>query len=136
MVWTHSNRVCVTVRYHKKVEKFDRYTVSSGFHWVLSIQILEVEYKQAYKMNGTRVLVRKSKNIKPYQPILFYFGSNMHKAKWWTLVSYGISWIEYQKMSRINAGRWVKIEQPYLTSMTRTPKSKLFIIALPMHTLS
>ena len=57
----------------------------------LSTQILEVEYKQAYKMIDTGVLVWKSKNIKSYQPNLFYFGSKMHKAKWWTLVSYGIS---------------------------------------------
>ena len=82
-------------------------------------------------MIETWVLVWKSKNIKPYQPILFHFASNMHKIKWWTLVSYGISWFVYQKMPRMHAGRWVKIEQPYLNSMTRTPKSKLFIIALP-----
>ena len=94
----------------------------------LSTQILEVEYKQAYKMIETGVLVWKSKDIKPYQPILFYFGSNMHKAKWWTLVSYGIFYFECQIMSRMHAGRWVKIEQPYLNSMTRTPKSKLFIL--------
>ena len=31
MVWTHSNRVCMTVRYHKKLEKVDRYTVFSDF---------------------------------------------------------------------------------------------------------
>ena len=39
-------------------------------------------------------------------------------------------------MAKMHAGRWVKIEQPYLSSMTLTPKSKLFIIALPKHTLS
>ena len=39
-------------------------------------------------------------------------------------------------MAIIHARRWLKIEQPYLNSMTRTPKSKLFIIALPEHTLS
>ena len=72
----------MTVRYHKKIEKVDRYTVFSDFVLGLSTQILEVEYKQAYKMFETGVLVWKSENIKPYQPILFYFGSNMHKAKW------------------------------------------------------
>ena len=101
-----------------------------------STQIWEVKYKQAYKMIETGVLVWKSKNIKPYQPIFFYFGSNMHKARWWTHVFYGISQFECQMMLRVFAGRWVKIEQPYLNSMTRTPKPKLFIIALPKHILS
>ena len=32
--------------------------------------------------------------------------------------------------------RFLPEAQPYLNSMTRTPKSKLFIIALPKHTLS
>ena len=34
MAWTHSNRVCMTVRYHKKSGKVDRYTVFSDFQWV------------------------------------------------------------------------------------------------------
>ena len=34
MVWTHSNRVCLTVRYHKKIVKVDRQTVLSGLLWV------------------------------------------------------------------------------------------------------
>ena len=32
--------------------------------------------------------------------------------------------------------RFLPEAQPYLNSMTRTPKCKLFIIALPKHTLS
>ena len=55
----------------------------------LSTQIMEFEYKQAYKTIETGVLVWKSKVMTPYQPI-FYFGSNMLKAKWWTDVSYGL----------------------------------------------
>ena len=47
-------------------------------------------------MIETGVLVWKSKNIKSYQPFFFYFGSNMHKAKWWNHVSYGFSYIECQ----------------------------------------
>ena len=46
----------MTVRYHKKSEKVDRYTVfrlSLG----LSTPILEVEYKQAYKKIETGDLV-------------------------------------------------------------------------------
>ena len=35
----------------------------------LSTQIMEFEYKQAYKLIETAVLVWKSKNMKPYQPI-------------------------------------------------------------------
>ena len=76
----------------------------------LSTQILEVDYKQAYEMIETGVLVRKSKKIKPYQPVFFYFGSNMHKAKWWNHVSYGMSELECQRMARVYAGRWVKNE--------------------------
>ena len=53
--------------------------------------MFEVEYKQAYKTIETGGLVWKTKNIKPYQPILIYFGSNMHKIIWWTHVFYGIS---------------------------------------------
>ena len=34
-----------------------------------STQIMEFEYKQAYKMIETGVLIWKSKNMKPYQPI-------------------------------------------------------------------
>ena len=55
----------------------------------LSTQIMELEYKQAYKMIETGVLVWKSKFMKPYQPF-FYFSSNMLKAEWWTHVSYGL----------------------------------------------
>ena len=32
--------------------------------------------------------------------------------------------------------RFLPEAQPYFNSMTRTPKSKLFIIALPKHTVS
>ena len=32
--------------------------------------------------------------------------------------------------------RFLPEAQPYLTSMTGTPQSKLFIVALPKHTLS
>ena len=32
--------------------------------------------------------------------------------------------------------RFLEEAQPYLNSMTRTPKSKLFVIALPKYTLS
>ena len=57
----------------------------------LSTRIMEFEYKQAYKMIETGVLVWKSKNMKPYQPIFFYIGSNKLKAKWWAYVFYGFS---------------------------------------------
>ena len=87
----HSNGDCTTVTYHTKIyENWQKnwfFRLSLG----LSTQILKVEYKQAYKMIETGVLVWKSKNIQPYQPIFFYFGSNMHKAKWRTHESYGIS---------------------------------------------
>ena len=39
----------------------------------VSTQIMEFEYKQAYKMIETGVLVWKSKNKKPYQPFFFTF---------------------------------------------------------------
>ena len=48
----------------------------------LCTQIMEFEDKQAYKIFETGVLVWKSKNIKPNQPIFFYFGSIMPKAEW------------------------------------------------------
>ena len=35
----------------------------------LSTQIMEFEYKQAYKMIETGNLVLKSKNMKPYQSV-------------------------------------------------------------------
>ena len=51
---------------------------------------MEFEQKQAYRMIETGVLFWETKNMKPYQPI-FYFGSNMFKAKWRTHVLYGFS---------------------------------------------
>ena len=57
----------------------------------LSTQIMEFEYKQAYQMIETGVLVWKSKNMKPNQPIFFYFGRNMFEAKWWNYAFYGFS---------------------------------------------
>ena len=100
----------------------------------LSIRILEVDYKQAYKMIETGVLVWKSKKNKPYQPIFFYFASNMHKAKWWTHVSYGMSQLECQIMPRVYAWRWVKIEATGSTRFHNTLwKKNLFGSYLLIH---
>ena len=74
----------------------------------LSTQIMEFQYKQAYKMIETGVLVWKSKKMKPYQPVSFHFGSNMLKAKWWTHAFYGFSSLECQTMPRVYAGRRAK----------------------------
>ena len=74
----------------------------------LSTQIMEFQYKQAYKMIETGVLFWKSKKMKPYQPVSFHFGSNMLKAKWWTHAFYGFSSLECQTMPRVYAGRRAK----------------------------
>ena len=73
----------------------------------LSTQIMEIEYNQACKMIETGVLVWKSNNLKPKQPF-FHFGIKMPKAKWWTNVSDGFSYIECQIMPRVDAGKWAK----------------------------
>ena len=106
----HSNGVCTTVRYHTKLCE------SWQMNWVfrlslgLSTQILEFEYKQAYKMIEAGVLVCKSKNMKQYQStfVFFYFVSNMPKAKWWSHEFYSFSEFECQTMSRLYAGSWAK----------------------------
>ena len=68
----HSNEVCTTVRYHTKAcESWQIYCVFPDLFLGLSTQIMEFEYKQAYKMIETGVLVWKSKNMKPYQPLFF-----------------------------------------------------------------
>ena len=56
----------------------------------LSTQILKFEDKQAYNMFETGVLVWKSKNMEPYQP-LFQNGFFMLKTKWKTHVSKSFS---------------------------------------------
>ena len=61
----HSNRVSMTVGYHKIFVEVDRktvFSVSFGF----STQIMEFEDRQAHKMSETGVLVWKSKNMEPY----------------------------------------------------------------------
>ena len=59
-------------------------------------------------MIETGVLVWKWKNMKPYQPIFFYFGSNMLKTKWWIHVSYGFCSFECQIKPRVWAEKWAK----------------------------
>ena len=46
----------------------------------LCTKIMEFEAKQALKIFETGVLVWKSKNMKPNQPMFFYFGSIMPKG--------------------------------------------------------
>ena len=65
---------------------------------------MEFEDKQAYKTFETGVLVWKSLNMKPYQPI-FYFGRIMLKARWRTHVSDGFSFFELHTMQTAYAGR-------------------------------
>ena len=66
MAWTHSNAVCMTLRYHNKLVKVDIQTVFSGFICVCLTQIMELADKQEYKMFGTGDLVRKSLSMRPY----------------------------------------------------------------------
>ena len=82
-------------------------------------------------MIETGVLVWKTKNIKPYQPIFFHFGSIMHKANWRTHVSYGISWLECQTMPRMYAGRWAKLEATGFTRFHNTLWKKSVRVAPP-----
>ena len=71
IVWMLSYRVCMTVRYHKQLVKFERQTVYSGFFLQLFTQIIEFEGKHANKRFETEVLVWKPKNKKSNQPIFY-----------------------------------------------------------------
>ena len=125
MVWTQSDRDCMTVRHHKKISESWQINCVFRLSLGLSTQILEVDYKQAYKMIETGVFVWKSNKIKPYQPIFFYFGSNMHKVNWWNQKSNGFSWLECQIMARVYAGRWVKNEATRSTCFHITSWKKI-----------
>ena len=66
ILWMHSNGDCTTVRYHTK--NFQNWQKNCVFRLslVLFTQIMEFQYKQAYKTIETGVLVWKSKNMNPY----------------------------------------------------------------------
>ena len=104
----HSNEVCTTVRYH--TEACESWQICCVFRPFLglSTQIMEFKCKQAYKMIETGVLVWKSKNMKPYQPTFFYFGSNTFKTQWWIHVSYGFLYFECQIKPRVDVEWWAK----------------------------
>ena len=127
MVWTHSNRVCITVGYHNNIVKVDKKNCVFRLTLGLSTQIMEFEYKQAYKLIETGVLFWKSKIMKPYQPF-FYIGSIMLKAEWWTHVSYGlmpnIAECICRKVDK-------KLRQPALQAFIIHFRTKLTWIALP-----
>ena len=77
----HSNGVCVSVRYDKKLVKVESWEIICVLRLSLRLctQIMEFEAKQAYNFFETVVLVSKSKNMKPNQP-LFYFGNIIPKG--------------------------------------------------------
>ena len=160
MVWIHSNGVCTTVRYHTKTCK--RWQINCVFRPSvgLSTQIMEFEYKQAYTRIETGVLVWKSKIMKPYQSIFFTLVAICLKLndeimcltaspklivkQCQDYMQKGGRKVETAGSTRYHITIWNKSGSDgscwyidgLINLMTRTPKSKLFNIALAKYTLS
>ena len=111
MVWTHSNRVCKTVRYHNKIVKVDRQTVFSDF-----FGFLYTNHGVWVQANVQNYCDRsRSLKIEQYEAMsTIFFGSKMFNAKWRDHMSYGFSEFKCQIMQSICRKVGKKLRRPSL----------------------